>query len=114
MIDKFPNRDLRGQFRQPPKVITMPMSHNQVVNLLKACIFDRGNNATGVARSRSARIAGVDQQRFARGRNEKRRVPAFDIDDINLQIFRGGKYGATQNQKHHYPLAHWDLLRPAH
>src|SRR5207247_2465458 len=67
--DTFANRDLRGQFRQPAKVIAMPMSHNQVIDLLKACIFDRSHNAAGVARSRSARIAGVDEQRLPRRRN---------------------------------------------
>ena len=86
VIDEFSNRNLRSEFGQSSKVIAMPMSDDQMIDLLKSRILDGRRDTACIARSRCARISRIDQERFARRRNEKRCVPPFYIDDINLEI----------------------------
>ena len=88
VIDELANLDLRSQLGHAAEMIAVPMRRDQMIDLLNAGVFHRIENAICVANRPRAVIAGIDQQRLARRRNDQRGVAALDIDDINVERLR--------------------------
>ena len=62
MVDEFLDSDVRRQLLQPPKMISVPVGNDEVIDPLHAGIFHCSHDAPGVAWRRSADVAGIDQQ----------------------------------------------------
>ena len=71
---------------RPAYVVVVEMRHHHIVDVVEAELFERGDDT---ARVPPSGIAGIDQDRFAGRCNEQRRLAAFDVNEINLQRFRG-------------------------
>ena len=65
------------------------MRRDKMIDLANARVLDRLHNPAGIASSRGAGIPGIDQQRLMGRRDEQSGVATFDIDDIDVQRFRG-------------------------
>src|SRR5262249_58028408 len=76
---------LPGDARNPAVVIAVPVRDDQVVDLREAGVFHRIHDSPGISRSRLTAVAGVDQDRFARWRDEQHRAAAFNIDEVELE-----------------------------
>ena len=95
MIDELFDGNLRSQFGQAAEVIAMPVRDDQMIDLLEAGVFHGRHDSRGVSRRLRAGIAGVDEQRFARRRNEERRIAALHIDDIDVECLRRAERGQS-------------------
>ena len=66
-------------------MIAMPVCRDVVVDLCQPCIPGGLENTSGIAcRIRSA-ITGVNEHRFARGRDEECCVTTLHIDDVDVE-----------------------------
>src|SRR5262249_61524587 len=90
MIDEFLDRDARGKLGHSTEMVAVPVRRNQVIDLLDAGIFHRRHDPAGVARCCSTAVAGVDEHGLTGWTDEKCRVTAFNVDDINLERLRHG------------------------
>jgi hypothetical protein len=70
-------------------MIAMPVRRDEVIDLFQSRVPDRRSDAFPVPLGALAQIAGIDEHRLARRRNDERRLAAFDVDGVNLQGFRG-------------------------
>lgn len=61
MVDKFADADSLVKLRHPAKMIAVPMSGDQVIDLPKFGIVRRRHYATGIPRSSRPRISRIDQ-----------------------------------------------------
>ena len=86
MVDEVANRHLRQQLGKSADVVAVVVGGDQMIDLLDARIGRSGNDARGVAAV--ARIAGVDEQRLSRRRDNQRGVSALDVDDVDLKRLR--------------------------
>ena len=66
-------------------MIGVEVGDEHLVDFRDAGIFHCGLDALGVA-AVAAGPAGIDEQRSARGRDDKRGLSAFDVDGVNQQI----------------------------
>ena len=85
MIDELLDRDAGGQFREAAKMIAMPVSNDQVIDLRNAGVFQSGHDAFGIANGARSHVPRVNQDRLTRGGNKEHRIAALDIDDIDVQ-----------------------------
>ncbi len=125
MVDVIADRDALRQFRHAAEMVAMPVRGDQIVDLGQTGVAGRRHDALGVAHRRVGRhIAGIDQHRLARGRNEQRRLAAFDVDHINIQsgprLRRGAilsgldhQCGQTSSRREHVPHGNLPLGRGA-
>jgi len=90
MIDEGPHLHLRRQLRCAANVIAMVVGDQRVVDLLHARGFCRRSDAIRVAPT-EPRKAGIDEERLARRRHDERRLPAFDVDEVDLQRLRSAE-----------------------
>ena len=99
MIDERAHFDSIHQLRHSADMIAVIVSDQNIIELLDAGLVGGRQDAIGVAAFVS-RPAGIDQQRLPRWADNQRRLPALDVDEINLQGFRArGSSGAwTRNQ----------------
>src|ERR1700693_3567101 len=123
MIDELLNRDAGGQFRQSAKMIAMPVSDDQVIDLRNAGVFQCGHDAFGIANGAGSHVPRVDEDRFTRRGHKQHRIAALDIYDINVQrCSRGPRLGIQRRhgnsegqQKNRDLIAHestpWDIAR---
>ena len=72
---------------QPADVIDVVVREHQIVDLLQPGVGDDRHDPIGVA---VAGIPGVDQQRLPRRRHEQRRLPAFGVDDVDVERLGAG------------------------
>ena len=84
MIDERPHRNLSHQLRYSAGVIDVVVRQQYVVDALDASCFCRGGNTLRVP-ALGIRPTCVDEQGVLVRRNEQRRLPAFHIDEVNLQ-----------------------------
>ena len=85
VVDEFFDRHAGCEFRHTTKVVAVPVGRDEVLDLLQAGILHRSHNASSVSHSRCSAIARINQNRLSGGSDEKCRIPAFDIDDIDIQ-----------------------------
>ena len=66
--------------------------------------MDGVHDAAGVAGGARRDVAGVHQQRLARGRDEEGGVAALDVDDVDVEGFalRGGGRGGERDCQQDY------------
>ena len=72
-------------------MIAVPVREDQVIDLRDARVPGGVEDATRVPCRAHAPVPRIDEQRLARGRDDERRVPPFDIDDIDVQRLRGAR-----------------------
>jgi hypothetical protein len=68
-------------------MIKVPVSGYQMVDLAESCIVDGGHYASRITFGR-AEMTGIHQKRFSGRRYEKRRIAAFNVDDIDVECPR--------------------------
>ena len=116
VIDEGTNRDQLRQFRHGAVVVSVKVRQEEIVDLLDAgCLRGRENairiacfrRIAGNRRERtSAGKSGVDQQRFAGRRYHQCGLPAFDVDEIDVERLLLGR-GEIRYEPgdHHEPPA---------
>ena len=82
MIDKGPYWYSHGQFRHSANVIAMIVSNQQIIDLADARSFRHGRYTRGVPFSWET---GIDEHGFPGGGDKKRRLPALDINEVDVQ-----------------------------
>src|SRR5690349_9957713 len=85
-------------------MIAMPVRHDEMIDLLNPGVFYSVHDAAGITYG-CAGIAGIDEQRFMRGRHKQNRVAALDIDHVDIQrlgCLRQGKGGSEKTGKNCY------------
>src|SRR5437870_2719435 len=87
MVDEFADADSFRKFGHSAKMIAVPMSRDQMIDLSKVRILRRGHDAICIPRSGSTGISGINEKGFALRRYHKRGVPTLHIDDVNVQCF---------------------------
>src|SRR3989442_11509901 len=103
VIDELANGNFRSKLRHSPEVVAMPVSRDQMIDSLKSGIFHGSDDTARITGSRSsAGVAGIDEQRFTRRGDEKRRVAAFDIDDVDVKCLRRAERGDSDEEKNQY------------
>ena len=66
-------------------MITMPVSDGSVIDVRESCdIFGHLENAVSVS-AVVVGITGIDQQRFAVGRDEQSRGASFHVDKVDVE-----------------------------
>ena len=86
MIDKRPHRNLRRELRRAADMVIVIVRDQHKINLLDAGILRGRGDAIRVTPA-IPRPSRVDQQRLPFRRNKQRRLPALNVDKINLQRF---------------------------
>lgn len=81
-----------SQLSDTAHVIRVEMGDDQIVDLPDARAPRNRRDSIGVAAIKSW-PTGIDQQRFARRRDEQRRFPAIDVDHVDIERFRGPGLG---------------------
>ena len=66
-------------------MIDVEMRDDQVIDTREPC--DLGRHLTDARCAALVGVAGVDQNRLARGRHDERRGSSFDVDPVDLQRF---------------------------
>src|SRR6185436_1631313 len=86
VVDEMLDRDALGELLHTAVVVAMPVRNDQLIDLREAGILGGLHDARGVTdrRLRSG-VAGVDEQRFTRWRDEERRVAALDVHHVNVE-----------------------------
>jgi len=79
-------------------MVHVVMRHNQVVNLFDARQSGGGDNARRIT-ALSIRQTGVHEHRLSRRRDEKRGLPALDIDEIHLQSFGSARRAEEKDEE---------------
>ena len=75
--------DERGEFRRAAEVIDVKVRGDEVIDLLQAGDF--GGQLVDAARIALEGIAGIDEHRLARRRDDERRAAAFDIHPVDVE-----------------------------
>ena len=99
VIDEVSNRHACRELGEATHVIAVPVGRDEVIDLRDARIARGGHDAAGVARRRRSPVPRVDEQRFAGGRHEQRRVPALDVDDVDVQGLPGATLAGGENRR---------------
>src|SRR6202163_1124802 len=106
MIDELLNRDAGGQFREPAKMIAMPVSNDQVIDLRNAGVFQSGDDAFSITNGARSHVPSVDEDRLTRGGHKKHRITALDINNIDVQrrshrpcLGKRRRYGNSEGQQ---------------
>ena len=79
--------NLLGERQQRTDVVAVIVRRPQVIDSRHAGRRERLENAAEIA---VAGVAGVDEQRLARGADEERRLPALGVDVVDAQCARTG------------------------
>ena len=96
MIDKMANGNAMREFRRVPDVVSVKVRDHHVIEDAHIRRLQHRHDAVRVARDAwSVRLRGrhaliarksrVHQHRLSRGRNEQRGLPAFRVQEINIQ-----------------------------
>ena len=85
VIDELFNRHLCRELRRAAEMIAVPVRDNQMIDLPQAGIFDGSHDAARIAWCGGAGVARVHEERRTGRRHEKRRVAAFNVDDVDVQ-----------------------------
>ncbi len=85
MVDEGAHGNLLHQLRYATGVVGMIVGQQHIVDLAHARVFGCRGNAFGV-KAVVACPPGIDQQRLACRGYEERRLPAVNVDEIDLQI----------------------------
>jgi hypothetical protein len=85
MVDERPDPHTRGELRHAAKMIAVPVSRNQVVDLGESCVLDGGHDALRIPDSGCTGISGIDEHGFAGGRHEERGISALHVYDVDVQ-----------------------------
>ena len=83
VVDERPNRNPLRELRHAAVVVLVKMRDQEIVDAGEARVLDRGHDPIGIA-AVLLRIAGVDEQRLPRRRDDERRLAAFDVDEIDV------------------------------
>ena len=86
VVDERTYRHARRQRRHAADVIGVVVRDHQIVDAREAGLLHGGGDAVGVAIV-EADEAGVDQHRLAAWRHQQRRLPAFDVDEMDFERF---------------------------
>jgi hypothetical protein len=84
MVDEIADLDTRGELRHAAKVIAVPMSRDQVVDLGEPCVLDGGHDALRIPDGGCTGISRIDEHGLAGRRHEQRGVSALYIDDVDV------------------------------
>ena len=84
MIDERPDRNLTREIHDAAVVVGMEMRDEQVVDPRDARVASGGEDARGIPAVEPG-VAGIDEQRIPRRRDEKRRLPALHIDEVDVE-----------------------------
>jgi hypothetical protein len=87
IVINLPDGNERGQFRRAAEMVRVKMRGDVMVDLLQPGHVARG--LVDAPRVAHARIAGIDQHRLARGRDNERAPAAFDIHPIDVERLPG-------------------------
>ena len=90
--------DERGEFRRAAEMIDVKVRGHEVIDLLQP--RDLGRHLVDAARIALERIAGIDEDRFARRRHDERRAAAFHIHPVDVEraIREAGVCGGGQQE----------------
>jgi len=80
-------------------VIAVEVRDQQVVDLRQAGIMNRRRDPFRIP-SLGARPATVDEQRLPGRRDDQRRLPAFDVNEVDLERFLGRLKQPEQRREH--------------
>ena len=83
VVDERTDRQLRGHAGNAADVIGMVVGYQQVVEMVEARLPGDRKDPLGI--TAVARVSGIDQERFAAGCDQERRLPALDVDEIDLE-----------------------------
>ena len=97
VIEKGANGQLGGKLRHAPDVISMVVRDHQVIDLLHARRFSRGDNAIGVTVVEVA-VARIHQHGFARWRNVQGGLAPFHIDGVDPEVV-GRRQQRSESEK---------------
>ncbi len=89
VVDERANRKAPLELGHAAVVILVQVRDEEVVDALHAGIAHGGDDAVGIARV-EPRITGVDEQRLPGRRDDERGLPAFDVDEVDVERFRRG------------------------
>ena len=85
MIHERANRQARRDVFHAAVMVAVEMGGEHDVDLANARLLRDRSDAVGIA---IARVASIDQHRLARRRDEQRRLPALDVDEVDVEGFR--------------------------
>ena len=106
VIDEIVDRQLARKLRNAAHMVFVEVRDQKVIDGFYAGVFGRGRDAVGIP----AVIAGparIDQHGFPRRGHEERRLPAFYVDEIDLEILGGRKQnGSGGGQQDYEQCAH--------
>src|SRR5579871_6151716 len=88
MIDELLNGNTRRQLGETSDMIVVIVRDNQMINLPKAGIADRGHNPASIPDSTVATVPCINEDRFPGGCDKKHRISALHVDYINVQRVR--------------------------
>ena len=85
-----------GQLFEATEMIAVPVGDDQMIDLGKPRILGQ-KDALGIAQGAGRRhIAGIDEQKFARGRHQQRGIATLHIDHIDVE--RGPARAAASSE----------------
>ena len=84
VIEECANLDSVDQRGNSADVIAVIVGDQDIIELLAGRLDGCGDDAVGIA-TFVAWPTGIDQQRFARWAHDQSRLPALDVDEVNLQ-----------------------------
>ena len=102
VIDERADRHERGELGRPAVMVRVEMRDQKKVDPLQRGIANGSRDAVRVARlTRVTGLrlecalvsgkSGIDEQRLTRGRHDERRLPAFDVDEVDVERPRGSR-----------------------
>ena len=107
VIQERRHRKAVQQVRHAAHVIVVEMGDQQGIDFLDACVFGRRRDPQGIASS-EAGVSRVDQQRLARGRHHQRRLPAFRVDEVQVERLGRPREARTRREQSQQPML-WEL-----
>ena len=89
VVDERADRKPPLKFRHAAVVILVQVRDEEIVDALQAGIAHGGDDPVGIA-CVEPRVAGVDEQGLPGRRDDERGLPAFDVDEVDVESFRRG------------------------
>ena len=83
VVEECAHLDSVDQLRDAAYVIAVIVGNQDIIQLLDAGLMRGGDDAVGIA-TFVAWPTGIDQQRLARWAHDQSRLPALDVDEVNL------------------------------
>ena len=96
VVDVLTDGNTLGQLGHRTEVIGVPVRGDEVVNTGEPRVFRGSHHPICISPGRRTAIAGVDEHRLTRRGHEERGVPAFDVDEVDVQRFGCPGLGGRQ------------------